>query len=127
MLTSKYIVCVWIVLKSTIHASTFSLSIFYFLFFYFYLFEKHVNVGVTDLPVSLVHCVRDPLPLWKCKFCIEYVTPVGPVYYSQNPQIFFFNNFFIKNGFHSTIYTSKNYFTIVFSVFSKINDIQTDP
>ena len=55
--------CVWIVLKSTIHASAFSLSAFYFLFFGFYLFEKHVNVGVIDLPVSLVHCVRDPLPL----------------------------------------------------------------
>ena len=31
-------------------------------------------------------------------------------------QITLFNNFFIKNGFHSTIYTFKNYFATVFSV-----------
>ena len=38
----------------------------------------------------------------------------------------------IKNGFHNTIYTFKNYFAIVFSVFSFqfsviISSIQTDP
>ena len=32
------------------------------------------------------------------------------------PQITLFNNFFIKNGSHSTIYTFKNYFATVFSV-----------
>jgi len=32
----------------------------------------------------------------------------------------------IKNGSHSTIYTFKNYFATVFSVFSKISCIQTD-
>ena len=32
----------------------------------------------------------------------------------------------IKNGSHSTIYTFKNYFAIVFLVFSKISCIQTD-
>ena len=32
------------------------------------------------------------------------------------PQITFFSNFFIKNGFHNTIYTFKNYFATVFSV-----------
>ena len=31
-------------------------------------------------------------------------------------QITLFNNFFIKNGSHSTIYTFKNYFATVFSV-----------
>ena len=37
-----------------------------------------------------------------------------------DPQITFFNNFFIKNRFHNTIYTFKNYFATVFlvSVFS---------
>ena len=46
-----------------------------------------------------------------------------------DPQISFFINFFIKNGFHSTIHTFKNYFATVFSVFSfsKISSIQTDP
>ena len=31
----------------------------------------------------------------------------------MNPQISFFINFFIKNGFHGTIYTFKNYFTTI--------------
>ena len=46
-----------------------------------------------------------------------------------DPQILFFINFFIKNGFHSTIHTFKNYFATVFSVFNfnKISYIQTDP
>jgi len=34
---------------------------------------------------------------------------------------------FIKNGFHGTIYIFKNYFATLFSVFSKISGIQTDP
>ena len=32
------------------------------------------------------------------------------------PQITLFNNFFIKNGSHNTIYTFENYFATVFSV-----------
>ena len=36
----------------------------------------------------------------------------------MDPQITLFNNFFIKNGSHGTIYTFKNYFATVFSVFS---------
>ena len=46
-----------------------------------------------------------------------------------DPQISLFSIFFIKNGFHGTIYTFKNYFTTVFSIFnfSKISSIQTDP
>ena len=34
-----------------------------------------------------------------------------------DPQISLFNNFFIKNGSHDTIYTFKNYFVIVFFSF----------
>ena len=33
----------------------------------------------------------------------------------------------IKNRFHDTIHTFKNYFTTVFSIFSKISCIQIDP
>ena len=40
----------------------------------------------------------------------------APVHCLWVPQITLFNNFFIKNGFHSTIYKFKNYFAIVFSV-----------
>ena len=47
-------------------------------------------------------------------------TQVYPVYYSQDLQTSLFSNFFIKNGFHSTIYIFKNYFATMFSVFSYI-------
>ena len=45
-----------------------------------------------------------------------------------DPQTSLFSHFFIKNGSHGTIYTFKNYFATVFSVFSfsKISSIQTD-
>ena len=43
-----------------------------------------------------------------CEQCIHALFTV--------PQITLFNNFFIKNGSHSTIYTFKNYFATVFSV-----------
>ena len=36
----------------------------------------------------------------------------------MDPQISLFSNFFIKNGSHGTIYTFKNYFATVFSIFS---------
>ena len=46
-----------------------------------------------------------------------------------NPQTSIFSNFFIKNKSYGTIYTFKNYFTTVFSVFnfSKISSIQINP
>ena len=37
-----------------------------------------------------------------------------------------FRKKYIKNGSHGTIHTFKNYFTTVFSIFSKISYIQTD-
>ena len=49
------------------------------------------------------------------------------VHCSRVPQITLFSNFFIKNGFYSTIYIFKNYFVTVFSVSAKISCIQTDP
>ena len=42
-------------------------------------------------------------------------------------QTSFFNKTFIKNRSYSITHTFKNYFVIVFSVFSKIIDIQTHP
>ena len=36
----------------------------------------------------------------------------------MDPQIPLFSNFFIKNGFHGTIYTFKNYFATVISAIS---------
>ena len=58
---------------------------------------------------------------------VLYVTPVGLMHSSRDPQTSFSSNFFIKNGSHSTIHTFKNYFVTVFSVFNKISDIQTHP
>ena len=40
---------------------------------------------------------------------------------------YFIQKKIIKNGSHNTIHTFKNYFAIVFLVFSKISCIQTDP
>ena len=50
---------------------------------------------------------------------------MGLVRCSQDLQTSFFNKTFITNESHNTIHTFKNYFVTVFSVFSKINDIQT--
>ena len=43
----------------------------------------------------------------------------APVHCSRDLKNSLFSNFFIKNRSHGTIYTFKNYFAIVFSVFSK--------
>ena len=58
----------------------------------------------------------------------NYTFLVGPVHCSWDPQILYLGkkkNF--KTGSQSIIHTFKNYFATVFSVFSKINGIQTDP
>ena len=47
-------------------------------------------------------------------FCINS----APIHCSRDPQTSLFSNFFIKNGSHSIIYTFKNYFATVFSIFS---------
>ena len=44
---------------------------------------------------------------------------------SRDPQTSFVKKNFIKNGSHNTIHIFKNYFIIMFSVFSKISGIQT--
>ena len=54
-----------------------------------------------------------------CEQCIRVLFTV--------PQITLFNNFFIKNGSHSTICIFKNYFTTAFSVSAKISSIQINP
>ena len=63
---------------------------------------------------------------WEARYVVVVAFPVGPVRYSWNPQTSFFNKIFIKNRFHCTIYTFKNYFATVFLIFSKINSIQMD-
>ena len=51
---------------------------------------------------------------------------VGFVHYLWDSQVLYSEKN-IKNGSHDTIHIFKNYFAIVFSVFSKISGIQTDP
>ena len=61
--------------------------------------------------------VAEKWNLWVRKQCTDALF--------MDPQISLFSNFFIKNGSHDTIYTFKNYFTTVFSVFNfnKISSI----
>ena len=56
-----------------------------------------------------------------------YATLVGPVHCSRDPQTSFFSNFDVKNRSHGIIHIFKNYFTIVFLIFSKKKGIQTQP
>ena len=57
-------------------------------------------------------------------FCISLATSgimhcwVGPLHCSRDPQTYFFNKTFIKNGSYSIIHTFKNYFALVFSIFN---------
>ena len=60
---------------------------------------------------------------WEVRFSRILVFPVGSVHCLRDPQIYFFNKIFIKNGSHNIIYTFKNYFATLFSVFSKISSI----
>ena len=65
--------------------------------------------------------------LLRSAFHVEFCLSMGPVYCARDSQTYFFNKTFIKNGSHGIIHTFKNYFAIMFSVFSKISGIQTDP
>ena len=67
---------------------------------------------------------RGPTTSLTSKIFTGICLSVGPVHCSQDSQTSFFNKIFIKNGSHGTIYTFKNYFVIVFSVFNKISSIQ---
>ena len=60
------------------------------------------------------------------KFPKKLHCSVGLVHFLRDPQTSFFNKIFIKNKSHGTIHTFKNYFVTVFSIFSKISDIQMD-
>ena len=78
---------------------------------------NYVTVWITIIPTSMFYnCVflfffffsAAIVDFVNCEQCICALFTV--------PQITLFNNFFIKNGSHSTIYTFKNYFATVFSV-----------
>ena len=95
------------------------------------------NIQDSNLPLLLLGldstfafyvCVFSFFSFFKNRFCWLFNFEQCIHILFTNPQISLFSYFFIKNGSHGTIYTFKNYFAIVFSVFSfsKINSIQTD-
>ena len=79
----------------------FSVFLFFFFFFFFSFFLMHAFQLLRDK----VHCS-----------CTVHGT-----------HNHFIQEKNIKTGSHGTIYIFKNYFAIVFSVFSKISCIQMDP
>ena len=72
--------------------------------------------------MGLVHCAQDPHHFQCPHIGLTMTLLVGLVYCLRDPQISLFNNFFIKNGSHDTIYTFKNYFITVFLDFSFSNN-----
>ena len=54
---------------------------------------------------------------WKVWLFNQFSATCGSCALFTDPQILLFSNFFIKNGPHSTIYTFKNYFAIMFFSF----------
>ena len=81
----------------------FHVHVFCLFFFFFFFFRVNSNLTWVHCSYTVYYCL-----------CTVYVL--------KN----------IKNGSHNTIYTFKNYFTTVFSVFSfqfsvTISSIQTDP
>ena len=70
----------------------------------------------TDL-VGLMYWPWNLLPLECPNFVLKCVTRVSLCIIYVIHKLFFFSNFFIKNGFYNTIYTFKIYFTTVFLIF----------
>ena len=73
-------------------------------FFFFFFWEKHFTFSEMGL----------------CFFSGSRVMFTGPT------STLFRKKKNFKIGSHNTIHTFKNYFTTIFSIFSKINSIQTD-
>ena len=90
---------------------------FSFLFFLLFFWETHFT---WEYVCQWVPCtVHGTYYLFeRPNFSLECDCSVGPVHCSWDPQTSFFNKTFIKNESHDTIHTFKNYFTIIFSIFS---------
>ena len=94
-----------------------------FLFFLFFLFIYFFFVSTAAGDSGYCSWTVAALFLLICHF----YRSCGSVNSIQDPQILLFCNFFIKNGFYSTIHILKNYFVTIFSILTKISSIQTDP
>ena len=102
-----------------------SLTIFFFLILYLFIHFTWFRILFLFL---LGECLD---PTYFCVCVLHHVWffflfSFKPKLLTWVLQTSLFSHFFIKNGFHSTIHTFKNYFTTMFLIFSKINCIQTD-
>ena len=96
----SHYVCVWF------QRLSFSFAFcFFFLFFFLHTFQ---GTSATEEYCSVLFG----------QVFLTLLSISGPVHCSWTHKFHFFINFFIKNEFHSTIHTLKNYFATVFSVFN---------
>ena len=91
----RLLVCVWIHWSCCVSRLRFS----FFFFFFLVTLKRYCSSLLWTLAVTFDR-----------EQCIYALF--------MDPQITLFSNFFIKNGSHGTIYTFKNYFATVFSVFN---------
>ena len=105
-----------------VFTSTFCVFTFPSFFFFLFFIRSWFHVGHRSISGSHALCT-EPTSTLNVHTLVWNGTASGSVHYSRDLQTSLFNNFFIKNGSHSTIHTFKNYFTIVFSVFSQITYI----
>ena len=103
----------------------FERSITFFLFFFSFFFffcEGHGVLHLVRLWIQLIpaHSAFAFLFLYFLPAAVFTFQPVYCTLFinSCNPQISLFSNFFIKNGFHDTTHTFKNYFTTIFLIFN---------
>ena len=82
--------------------------------------EPDNNLVWLCLKTRNVRKSRFSLHLWSMFYAFpnESIFSISLVYYSQNPQVPLFSNFFFKTESHGTIHIFKNYFTVIFSVFN---------
>ena len=82
--------------------------------------ELDNNLVWLCLKTRNVRKSRFSLHLWSMFYAFpnESIFSISLVYYSQNPQVPLFSNFFFKTESHGTIHIFKNYFAAIFSIFS---------
>ena len=81
-----------------------------FSIFFFYAFVR--LAALWDLLLLFMHCLMNSShKVWLFSF-FQSISAHRVVF--MDSQISLFNNFFIKNRYHGTIHTFKNYFTIIF-------------
>ena len=115
---SLFLVYVYVkILRCGLDTDNFAFAFFFFQRLLHYSWNMNSAFRLMN---SNPHCSCTRITLCK-RHCVLFT------HCSQDPQPLYSEKKKIKNGSYSTIHTFKNYFTTVFSVFNKINCIQTDP